>query len=133
MQVYYIKTYRQVENVYCFFFSESTQTGVPHFETNVVAQFDDHYCTVWRVSWNCMGTILASSGDDGCVRLWKDNFINHWKCISVLKGDGIPAQGAETPVVATPPSSSTPAQQIPSTTRYYKLGTISHPNQVPWH
>lgn len=112
---------------------DSMQTGVSHFETNVVAQFDDHYCTVWRVSWNFMGTILASSGDDGCVRLWKDNYINHWKCISVLKGDGTPVQGAETPVLATPPNSSTPAQQTPSTTRYYKLGTISHPNQVPWH
>ncbi|XP_011169742.1 nucleoporin SEH1 isoform X1 [Solenopsis invicta] len=103
---------------------ESTQTGVSHFETNVVAQFDDHYCTVWRVSWNCMGTILASSGDDGCVRLWKDNFINHWKCISVLKGDGIPAQGTETPIVATPPSSSTPAQQMPSTTRTVSIVTV---------
>lgn len=112
---------------------DSTQHGVSRFETNMVAQFDDHYCTVWRVCWNFMGTILASSGDDGCVRLWKDNFINHWKCISVLKGDGTPVQGAETPILATPPNSSTPAQQPPSTTRYYKLGTISHPSQVPWH
>ncbi|XP_029169267.1 nucleoporin SEH1 isoform X1 [Nylanderia fulva] len=104
---------------------ESMQTGVSHFETNVVAQFDDHYCTVWRVSWNFMGTILASSGDDGCVRLWKDNYINHWKCISVLKGDGTPVQGAETPVLATPPNSSTPAQQTPSTTRTISITTVT--------
>ncbi len=26
---------------------------------------------VWRLSWNVTGTILASSGDDGCVKLWK--------------------------------------------------------------
>ena len=22
------------------------------------------------------------SGDDGCVRLWKDNYMNNWKCVS---------------------------------------------------
>lgn len=47
------------------------QSGVSKFEITTVATFDDHYCTVWRVSWNVLGTILASSGDDGCVRLWK--------------------------------------------------------------
>ena len=29
------------------------------------------YLQVWRVEWNVTGTILASSGDDGRVRLWK--------------------------------------------------------------
>lgn len=41
------------------------------FETKLVGQFEDHNSQVWRVSWNILGTILASSGDDGCVRLWK--------------------------------------------------------------
>lgn len=36
------------------------------------------------------GTILASSGDDGCVRLWKANYLDNWKCIAVLRGDGTP-------------------------------------------
>lgn len=31
----------------------------------------DHDGSVWRVSWNITGTTLASSGDDGFVRLWK--------------------------------------------------------------
>ncbi|XP_043254842.1 nuclear pore complex protein Nup44A isoform X2 [Colletes latitarsis] len=112
---------------------DSVQSGSARFEITVAAQFSDHDFTVWRVCWNIMGTILASSGDDGCVRLWKDNYINNWKCVAVLKGDGTSAQSAETPTAATPPNHSTGTQQTPSTTRYYKLGSISHPNQVPWH
>ena len=115
-------------------FRDIAQNGLSRFEITTAAQFDDHYCTVWRVCWNIMGTILASSGDDGCVRLWKDNYINHWKCVAVLKGDGTSAQSAEMPQIATPPSHAMVSIQPPlSTTRYYKLGSISHPNQVPWH
>lgn len=114
---------------------DSAQSGLSRFEITTTAQFDDHYCTVWRVCWNIMGTILASSGDDGCVRLWKDNYINNWKCVAVLRGDGSAAQSAETPTSTTPQNSghNTGNQTPLSTTRYYKLGSISHPNQVPWH
>lgn len=54
----------------------SSQSNQPRFDIQLVAQFEDHYCTVWRVCWNVTGTILASSGDDGCVRLWKCKFFN---------------------------------------------------------
>ncbi|XP_064610421.1 LOW QUALITY PROTEIN: nucleoporin SEH1-like [Liolophura sinensis] len=64
------------------------QTGVTKLSINRVAQFDDHGSQVWRISWNVTGTVLASSGDDGMVRLWKANYLNSWKCIEVLKGDG---------------------------------------------
>ncbi|KAM7338241.1 hypothetical protein ACRRTK_001725 [Alexandromys fortis] len=40
---------------------------------------------VWRVSWNITGTVLASSGDDGSVRLWKANYMDNWKCTGILK------------------------------------------------
>ena len=40
-------------------------------KVRTVAHCTDHNSTVWRVAWNVTGTILASSGDDGCVRLWK--------------------------------------------------------------
>lgn len=57
------------------------------FEIRTVAQFDDHLNQVWRVSWNITGTILASSGDDGTVRLWKSNYLDHWKALGVLNDD----------------------------------------------
>ncbi|XP_031569466.1 nucleoporin SEH1-like [Actinia tenebrosa] len=64
--------------------------GFAKLDISLVAQFSDHESQVWRVEWNVTGTILASSGDDGCVRLWKANYLDNWKCISVLKGDGTP-------------------------------------------
>ena len=42
---------------------------------------------VWRVEWNITGTILASSGDDGMVRLWKQNFTGEWKSLGVINGE----------------------------------------------
>ncbi|XP_033626113.1 nucleoporin SEH1-like [Asterias rubens] len=52
------------------------------------AQLDHNNQQVWRVSWNVTGTILASSSDDGLVRLWKANYLGNWKCIQEMKGDG---------------------------------------------
>uniref|UniRef100_A0AAY4DBY9 Nucleoporin SEH1 n=1 Tax=Denticeps clupeoides TaxID=299321 RepID=A0AAY4DBY9_9TELE len=73
---------------------ETTSTGPTKFEVQIVAQFDSHNSQVWRVSWNITSTLLASSGDDGCVRLWKANYMDNWKCTGILKGDGSPANGA---------------------------------------
>ncbi|XP_046842687.1 nucleoporin SEH1-like isoform X2 [Xenia sp. Carnegie-2017] len=66
-------------------------SNYPKFTVNMAAQFKEHG-KVWRVRWNVTGTILASSGDDGCVRLWKANYLDNWKCIGVLKGNGSPAE-----------------------------------------
>lgn len=107
------------------------QSGLTRFEVQLVAQFDDHYSTVWRVCWNVIGTVLASSGDDGCVRLWKSNHADNWKCVSVLKGDGTQAHHVEN--IPAPVQITTSSQTATATTRYFKLGTISHPSQVPWH
>ncbi|KAM6217480.1 nucleoporin SEH1 [Rhynchocyon petersi] len=73
---------------------ELTSSGGPtKFEIHIVAQFDNHNSQVWRVSWNITGTVLASSGDDGCVRLWKANYMDNWKCTGILKGNGSPVSG----------------------------------------
>ncbi|ODM88766.1 Nucleoporin SEH1 [Orchesella cincta] len=58
------------------------------FRIRTVAECEEHNSTVWRVAWNVTGTILASSGDDGCVRLWKGNHMGNWSCVTTLFGDG---------------------------------------------
>lgn len=52
---------------------EEDNQGTTKYIVRTVAHCNDHNSTVWRVAWNVTGTILASSGDDGCVRLWKGN------------------------------------------------------------
>lgn len=39
----------------------------------------------WRCSWNVTGTVLASSGDGGVVKLWKCDFNGKWKCVSAVQ------------------------------------------------
>lgn len=40
----------------------------------------------WRCQWNVTGTVLASSGDGGMVKLWKSDFQGRWKCVSEIVG-----------------------------------------------
>lgn len=108
-----------------------TEGSSQRFDVQLTAQPEDNLSgTVWRVSWNILGTILASSGDDGCVRLWKANYMNSWKCISILRGDGTQAK-SDTSVTNMPTMGQIAAPNQSSTTRYYKLGSITNPNQVP--
>lgn len=39
---------------------------------------------IWRVEWNVTGTVLASSGEEGVVRLWKSTFRGDWKEIKIM-------------------------------------------------
>ncbi|KAJ9588329.1 hypothetical protein L9F63_018305 [Diploptera punctata] len=103
----------------------TVQSGLTRFDVQVAAQFEDHYCTVWRVCWNITGTILASSGDDCYVRLWKANYMNSWKCVGVLKGDGTQAL-TDTSAAAVPsPSSGTAGSNHSSTTRATLMYMVS--------
>ncbi|RWS05287.1 protein SEC13-like protein [Dinothrombium tinctorium] len=45
----------------------------------VLHTFDD---VVWHVSWSAMGNILAVSGGDNKISLWKENLNGDWICIS---------------------------------------------------
>lgn len=52
----------------------------------VLPTFDD---VVWHVSWSVTGNILAVSGGDNKVTLWKESLEGQWICISnVDKGQG---------------------------------------------
>lgn len=56
------------------------------------------------------------------------NYLNSWKCIEVLKGDGSAksAKNVEKAEVAASQSGS-------ASIRYNKLPPITHPSQVVWH
>ncbi|KAK0061820.1 nucleoporin SEH1 [Biomphalaria pfeifferi] len=81
--------------------------GPSRFEIRQTGSFDDHQSVVWRVSWNITGTILASSGDDGAVRLWKANYLDSWKCIAVLQSETYASDIEKTAFLA-PSIASTP-------------------------
>ncbi|KAI9775856.1 MAG: epoxide hydrolase, soluble (sEH) [Geoglossum umbratile] len=36
-----------------------------------VAELEDQHREVWRVKWSLAGTVLASGGDDGKIRMWR--------------------------------------------------------------
>ena len=62
-----------------------------------VACLRNHGAAVWRVEWNVTGTMLASSGDDGNVYLWKEDFKGKWRDVSMInceEGNEIGAEGA---------------------------------------
>jgi len=59
-----------------------TDANKSKLEFEQIALFAEHNAEVWRVEWNITGTILASSGDDGNVKLWARNGQGKWLCIS---------------------------------------------------
>uniref|UniRef100_A0A1A9VP25 Uncharacterized protein n=1 Tax=Glossina austeni TaxID=7395 RepID=A0A1A9VP25_GLOAU len=91
-------------------------------------KFNDHNCPVWRVCWNILASTLISTGDDGCARVWRMNYIRNWKCAAVLRAESSSGVSQEPPV-----SSPTFSASAAATAKYYKKGIISNPNQVPWH
>lgn len=57
-----------------------------HWKSIVLHTFDD---VMWSVSWSLTANILAVSGSDNKVSLWRMNSEEQWTCISeVVKGQG---------------------------------------------
>lgn len=106
------------------------RTSSSRFDIHTAAQFNDHYITVWRVTWNVTGTMLASTGDDGYVRMWRMNYQKGWKCVGSFKPDNSTPHNDPLSVQQTNSHSiiSTP------TTKYFKRGGSSHSStQIPQH
>ena len=40
---------------------------------------------VWRVSWSLSGNVLAASGADNKVTLWKENLSGDWECVKSIE------------------------------------------------
>ncbi|KAI5290641.1 GTPase-activating protein S13, partial [Ascosphaera atra] len=47
-----------------------------------VLQFN---CVLWRVSWSLSGNILAVSGGDNNVSLWKENLKGQWEKVKDIE------------------------------------------------
>jgi nucleoporin SEH1 len=54
------------------------------WKVELEADFSDHRTEVWKVAWNATGTILSSTGDDGKIRLWKQNLRGEFVLMSVI-------------------------------------------------
>lgn len=52
-----------------------------------VTMQEHQQAAVWQVEWNVTGTMLATSGDDGVVRMWKADFEGKWTNVSSICGD----------------------------------------------
>jgi len=64
-----------------------TNDGVSNqWNPKTLHKFED---VIWHVSWSVTGNILAVSGGDNKVTLWKETLDGQWTCISdVNKGQG---------------------------------------------
>ncbi|UNI18150.1 GTPase-activating protein S13 [Purpureocillium takamizusanense] len=52
-----------------------------HWDCKVL-NFD---AAVWRVSWSLSGNVLAVSGADNKVTLWKENLRGEWECVKSIE------------------------------------------------
>ena len=60
----------------------TSDSGAPGQWACKVLNFD---AVVWRVSWSLSGNVLAVSGGDNKVSLWKENLRGEWECVKTME------------------------------------------------
>ncbi|KAI9800386.1 MAG: GTPase-activating protein S13 [Sarcosagium campestre] len=60
----------------------TADAGHPDEWKSEVLQFD---AVLWRVSWSLSGNVLAVSGGDNQVSLWKENLKGSWECVKRIE------------------------------------------------
>jgi len=79
-------------------------------EASVAAVFEDHRgMPVWRVEWNVTGTVMASSGDDGVLRLRKQTQVGAATWGTTAELDMAAPSGVAPVARSTAPSAAVPA------------------------
>ena len=71
----------------------------------VLNTFDD---VVWHLSWSVSGNMLAVSGGDNKITLWKENLEGQWVCISDGSSSAAAAAMQKQPATAAAASAATP-------------------------
>ena len=60
----------------------TTDASQPDKWKSIVLNFE---AVVWRVSWSLSGNVLAVSGGDNKVSLWKENLKGEWDCVKTIE------------------------------------------------
>lgn len=51
----------------------------------VCARVLEFESALWRASWSLSGNVLAVSGADNKVSLWKENLRGEWDCVKTIE------------------------------------------------
>lgn len=81
------------------------------YRVNSHEEIADHGAEVWKVEWNISGTVLASSGEDGKVRLWRSDAYGKFFSAAVIEGEADAAPS--TPSTAKEVAASSEAAMTP--------------------
>ena len=60
----------------------TTDPSRPNDWKSITLNFD---AVIWRVSWSLSGNVLAVSGGDNKVTLWKENLKGEWDCVKTIE------------------------------------------------